>query len=114
MSSLTSNVPTLRFSGFVEPWDTKKLKDFGVSVIDGDRGKNYPNGDDFTPEGFCVFLNAKNVTKSGFDFREVMFISDKKDKASAKANLHPMTLFLRREARLGTLHYLTHPWPTPT
>ena len=36
-------------------------------IIDGDRGKNYPNADDFTDDGFCLFLNAKNVTALGFD-----------------------------------------------
>ena len=35
-------------------------------IIDGDRGKNYPKQEEFSDSGFCLFLNAKNVTAQGF------------------------------------------------
>ncbi len=44
-----------------------------VEFIDGDRGKNYPTFDEFTPTGYCLFLNASNVTSSGFNFDTCMF-----------------------------------------
>ena len=34
-------------------------------IIDGDRGKNYPKQEEFSDSGFCLFLNAKNVTAQG-------------------------------------------------
>jgi type I restriction enzyme S subunit len=61
-------IPELRFQEFDGEWETNKLSDWKLKVIDGDRGKNYPNGDDFSPEGYCLFMNAKNVTKNGFSF----------------------------------------------
>jgi len=103
MSSANAKIPTLRFSAFSELWDTQTLRDFGVSVIDGDRGKNYPNGDDFTPEGFCVFLNAKNVTRSGFNFQDVMFISDDKDKSLSKGKLMPDDVVLTTRGTVGNI-----------
>jgi len=96
-------VPELRFPGFVGAWETRTLRDFGIAVIDGDRGKNYPNGDDFTPEGFCIFLNAKNVTKSGFDFREVIFISDEKNKSLSKGELAPDDVVLTTRGTVGNI-----------
>ena len=38
-----------------------------VDFIDGDRGKNYPTFDEFTSTGYCLFLNASNVTSTGFN-----------------------------------------------
>ncbi|MBQ6851770.1 MAG: restriction endonuclease subunit S, partial [Oscillospiraceae bacterium] len=35
-------------------------------IIDGDRGANYPKQEEFSDNGFCLFLNAKNVTANGF------------------------------------------------
>jgi len=65
----------------------KKIQDIEVEVIDGDRGKNYPNGDDFKKEKYCLFLNAKNVTVNGFDFSEKMFIDKEKDNVLKKGKL---------------------------
>ena len=45
------------------------------AIIDGDRGKNYPKQDDFSDTGYCLFLNAKNVTATGFSFENRMFIT---------------------------------------
>lgn len=36
------------------------------AIIDGDRGKNYPKQDEFSDTGYCLFLNAKNVTATAF------------------------------------------------
>ncbi|MBI2546577.1 restriction endonuclease subunit S [Candidatus Woesearchaeota archaeon] len=59
-------------------------------IIDGDRGVNYPHGDDFSDEGYCLFLNTGNVRENGFNFDEVMFITKEKDgqlrKGKAKIN----------------------------
>jgi type I restriction enzyme S subunit len=67
-----------------EGWGPSKLSSCGVAVIDGDRGKSYPNGDDFSDQGHCLFLSAKNVTKSGFVFDELQFISEAKHRALRK------------------------------
>jgi type I restriction enzyme S subunit len=45
------------------------------SIIDGDRGKNYPKQGEFSENGFCLFLNATNVTRNGFDFTQCPFKS---------------------------------------
>ncbi|MEK5171178.1 restriction endonuclease subunit S [Staphylococcus sp. FSL K6-0223] len=42
-------------------WKEMKLMEF-LSVIDGDRGKNYPTKNDFMENGHTLFLSAANVT----------------------------------------------------
>lgn len=49
------------------------------NVVDGDRGKNYPKDCDFSDKGYCLFLNAGNVTKNGWSFENNSFITEEKD-----------------------------------
>ena len=62
-------------------WAIRSIADAGVKLIDGDRGTNYPSEQDFsTGSGHCVFLSARNVTRSGFRFNACQFISKDKDR----------------------------------
>ena len=44
-------------------WETEKFEILPLTIEDGDRGKNYPNSKEFSSEGFCLFLNTKNIPK---------------------------------------------------
>ena len=55
------------------------LSAVNIEVIDGDRGKNYPHQSELFDTGDCLFLSAKNVTKSGFVFSEKQYITREKD-----------------------------------
>ncbi|MFM6367289.1 MAG: restriction endonuclease subunit S, partial [Dolichospermum sp.] len=35
-------------------WEEKTLLKANIRVIDGDRGENYPKGDDFSADGYCL------------------------------------------------------------
>ena len=96
-------VPKLRFGEFEGDWRTPSFKDSQVKVIDGDRGSNYPNGADFTPTGYCLFLNAKNVSKTGFKFEEVSFISREKDEALRKGKVQRNDLILTTRGTVGNI-----------
>ena len=56
-------------------WELVKLQDTSLSIIDGDRGNNYPKSDDFTDNGYCLFLSAKNITKNGFNINNYFFFT---------------------------------------
>ena len=58
-----------------------------ADIIDGDRGKNYPKQNEFSPHGYCLFLNAGNVTLNGFSFEENLFITQEKDNSLRKGKL---------------------------
>lgn len=80
-------------------------------IIDGDRGKNYPNADEFSDEGYCLFLNAKNVTASGFNFDNCMYITKEKDDILRKGKLSRGDVVLTTRGTIGNLAFYTSDMP---
>ena len=72
-------------------------------IIDGDRGKMYPKSDEFEKKGFCLFLNAKNVTEKGFCFDSCFFVTEKKDKELRKGKLLRGDIVLTTRGTIGNL-----------
>ena len=75
------------------------------AIIDGDRGKNYPKQDEFSDTGYCLFLNAKNVTSTGFSFENRMFITKEKDNALHNGKLERGDVVLTTRGTLGNLAF---------
>lgn len=85
-------------------WELKKLGDKSLlEIIDGDRGKNYPTKSDFLEEGFCLFMNTKNVTSKGLDFKTTMFINESKDKALGNGKLKRNDVIMTTRGTIGNL-----------
>ena len=83
-------------------WGIKKLGDKDIiEIIDGDRGKNYPPKNEFTKTGFCLFLNTKNVTSTGFVFNEVDFIPKERDEKLRKGKLQRNDIVLTTRGTVG-------------
>ena len=74
-------------------------------IIDGDRGKSYPKQSDFHPCGHCLFLNATNVTKDGFNFGSGQFIDELKDAQMKKGKLQRQDIVLTTRGTLGNVAY---------
>lgn len=72
-------------------------------IIDGDRGKNYPKQEEFSNEGYCLFLNAKNVTSKGFVFKDNLFISEERDNLLRKGKLKRGDIVLTTRGTLGNI-----------
>lgn len=72
-------------------------------IIDGDRGTNYPKKYDFYDEGYCLFLNTKNVRPDGFNFDTKMFISEEKDKLLRKGKLKRRDVILTTRGTIGNI-----------
>ncbi len=94
---------------FVELFENKDFPSTSFSdyadIIDGDRGKNYPKAEEFFSEGYCLFLNAKNVTKNGFDFEKVQFISKEKDELLRKGKLIRGDIVITTRGTIGNIAY---------
>ena len=75
------------------------------AIIDGDRGKNYPKQDEFSDTGYCLFLNAKNVTSTGFSFENRMFITKEKDNVLHNGKLERGDVVLTTRGTLGNLAF---------
>ena len=80
-------------------------------IIDGDRGKNYPKAEELHSNGYCLFLNTKNVTFAGFRFDNCMFISKEKDNAMRKGKLERGDIVLTTRGTIGNLANYTNDIP---
>jgi len=82
-------------------WPIPTFEAAPFQIIDGDRGINYPSKEDFSPSGYCLFLNTKNVRSDGFKFDELEFISAEKDKALRKGKLERGDVLLTTRGTIG-------------
>ncbi|HCY2419572.1 TPA: restriction endonuclease subunit S [Escherichia coli] len=86
-------------------FDFQLLENAGIQLIDGDRGKNYPKHNDFMENGYCLFLSAKNVTKSGFQLQETLFINETKDRELRAGKLKYGDIVLTTRGTVGNVAY---------
>ncbi|MDR9367325.1 MAG: restriction endonuclease subunit S [Balneolaceae bacterium] len=103
-NSTTNAVPTAykrtELGVMSRDWQVLYLNEI-AEIIDGDRGKHYPSSEELRDNGYCLFLNAKNVTKDGFKFSECEFISVEKDNALSKGKLTRGDIVLTTRGTLG-------------
>ena len=84
--------------------ETTQLGDEGLlEIIDGDRGVNYPNGSDFQDEGYCLFMNTKNMRPDGFEFESKMFITEEKDRLLRKGKPKRDDVVLTTRGTIGNV-----------
>ena len=87
----------------MEEWKEYKIGDTSINLIDGDRGKNYPSQNDFSPKGYCLFLNAGNVTKEGFSFETKAFITKEKDNILRNGKLQRNDIVITTRGTVGNV-----------
>jgi type I restriction enzyme S subunit len=80
-------------------------------IIDGDRGSNYPKNEDFYKNEYCLFLNAGNVSKKGFNFSKCAFITKEKDNLLRKGKLQRNDIILTSRGTVGNLAFYTEKIP---
>lgn len=76
-----------------------------AEIIDGDRGKNYPQQHEFFNEGYCLFLDAGNVTADGFRFDATHYITQEKDAALNNGRLNRGDLVYTTRGTVGNAAY---------
>ena len=76
-----------------------------MQIVDGDRGKNYPSKIEFSPNGFCLFLNTSNVRQGDFNFSRMDFISKEKDELLRKGKMMRGDVVLTTRGTLGNTAY---------
>ena len=91
-------------------WEEKRLHEI-VEVIDGDRGKSYPGEHDFSDDGYCLFLNTKNVTKNGFNFERESFITKEKHEKMRKGTLRRNDIVMTSRGSIGNIVLYTDTIP---
>ena len=86
-------------------WRAGIFEQAPLEIIDGDRGVNYPKRSEFSASGHCLFLNARNVTPSGFSFSERSFISKERDALLGKGRLVRNDVVLTTRGTVGNVAY---------
>ncbi len=76
-----------------------------VQFVDGDRGKNYPKGDEFYDCEYCLFLDTSNVTKSGVDLSSVHFVTKEKDEKLNNGRLKTNEIVITTRGTIGNVIY---------
>ena len=89
----------------MDSWEEKTLGCTNIDIIDGDRGSNYPKKEEFTLNGYCVFLNTKNVTNQGFNFARVEYITKEKDELLRKGKLQRGDIVLTTRGTIGNIAF---------
>ncbi len=87
-----------------EGWIASSIDEI-CDIEDGDRGKNYPKKEEFLDDGYCLFLNAGNVTKSGFDFSNNSFVTKEKDELLRKGKLKRKDVVMTTRGTVGNIGY---------
>ncbi|MCW8347605.1 restriction endonuclease subunit S [Vibrio sp. ZSDZ65] len=98
--NLDKKVPDIRFIGFSEAWKSFSLDEIS-DVLDGDRGHNYPNGEDLKEQGHTLFLSASNVTKNGFKFDVRQYITQEKSESLGNGKLIVDDIILTSRGSIG-------------
>ena len=107
-SSLDLPLESLSLQSFLqslhkEQWQEVRLGDSPIQIIDGDRGKNYPKHNDFLPNGYCLFLNTKNIPDSKFNFTECQFITKDRDDMLRKGKLQLQDIVMTTRGTIGNI-----------
>ena len=86
-----------------DKWKKVSMGSSLFQIIDGDRGRNYPKTSDFFTTEYCLFLNAKNVTKNGFVFNECQFITHEKDNQLRKGKILKNDFVITTRGTIGNI-----------
>jgi type I restriction enzyme S subunit len=86
-------------------WRTLPLSEAPVTILDGDRGAEYPKQSDYRSVGDWLFLNTRNVRCDGFDFTECQFILDEKEKKLRKGRLSRGDIVMTTRGTIGNVGF---------
>ncbi|MGC9602922.1 MAG: restriction endonuclease subunit S [Minisyncoccia bacterium] len=94
-----------KFGDIPAEWTTESFKDSSIEIIDGDRGVNYPKQTDFSDDGYCLFLNNKNIKNDAFLFEDCSFITKEKDGTLRKGKLKRFDVVLTTRGTVGNIAF---------
>ncbi|MED3739105.1 restriction endonuclease subunit S [Virgibacillus pantothenticus] len=84
-------------------WTIKKLEETNIEIIDGDRGKNYPKKSEFKSNGYCPFLNNKNLLGDKISLEEAEFITRERDSLLRKGRIQFDDIIITTRGSVGNV-----------
>ena len=98
------NVPKLRFKGYEDAWEQRKLGEF-CDMFNGDRSSKYPNASDMLPEGI-PFINAGDLQEGRVNLETCNKISKSKYDELSGAKLSEGDIVYCLRGSLGKNAYI--------
>jgi type I restriction enzyme S subunit len=84
-------------------WEVLTIGELNLEIVDGDRGFNYPNESQLFDQGFCVFLNNKNIFDGKINFYYAKFISQERDVLLGKGKLNLGDIIITTRGTVGNI-----------
>jgi len=84
------------------PWQSEKLKNLPIQIIDGDRSARYPKRDEFQKEGI-LFLNTTNIEQNRLKLADANFVTEEKFAQIKKGRLQRLDIVMTTRGSIGKL-----------
>ena len=91
----------------------KSLEELNFIIEDGDRGKNYPSPSELYSDGYCLFLNNKNIINNKLNIQDSNYISEEKHKQLHAGNLSINDIVITTRGTLGNCLIIDKKFPLP-
>jgi len=104
VGEVKKNIPKLRFKGYEDAWEQRKLGEF-CDMFNGDRSSKYPNASDMLPEGI-PFINAGDLQEGRVNLETCNKISKSKYDELSGAKLSEGDIVYCLRGSLGKNAYI--------
>ena len=107
MSNKKQQIPAIRFNGFTDAWEQRKLMETNTSFTDGNYGESYPSGNDMSDSRNGVpFLRGSNLKNGKLDNSGANYITLEKHKELTSGHLVYDDIVIAVRGSLGALGYV--------
>ncbi|KAF0333551.1 restriction endonuclease subunit S [Pediococcus acidilactici] len=103
-----SKFPQLRFAGFADAWEQRKLGDTETHFTDGNYGESYPSAKDMSDKANGIpFLRGSDFSNGYLDSSNANYIKPEKHAELTSGHIKQDDIVLVVRGSLGTLGYAT-------
>ena len=103
-----AKVPELRFAGFADDWEERKLGDTETHFTDGNYGESYPSAKDMSDKANGIpFLRGSDFSNGYLDSSNANYIKPEKHAELTSGHIKQDDIVLAVRGSLGTLGYAT-------
>lgn len=108
MKDNQAKYPQLRFKGFTDPWEHRKLGDTETYFTDGNYGESYPSAKDMSDKANGIpFLRGSDFSNGYLDSSNANYIKPEKNAELTSGHIKQDDIVLAVRGSLGTLGYAT-------
>lgn len=100
-----NDVPKVRFKGFTDAWEQRKLGQFGFYISDGNYGELYPKADQLIYQGI-PFIRVNNIKNGYLTNKDLIFIPEKLHETLLSGHLETDDILITNRGQIGLVAYV--------